>query len=54
MKTGLDLIDEQILRILQKNARTTMKEIASTVFLSSPAVTSRIERMERRGQSYLR
>ena len=45
----LDDIDRQILRILQKNARTPLKEIAASVFMSSPAVASRIEKMEKNG-----
>ena len=49
MKSGLDAIDEKILELLQDNARTSIKDIASQVFLSSPAVTARIERLERNG-----
>ena len=49
MKNGLDAIDEKILELMQNNARISIKEIASHVFLSSPAVTARIERLERNG-----
>lgn len=49
MKQGLDAIDEKIIEILQQNARTTIKEIASQVYLSSPAVTARMERLEEKG-----
>ena len=49
MKTSLDMIDEKIIEMLQKNARTSIKDIAAHVFLSSPAVTARIERLERNG-----
>lgn len=49
MKNTMDLIDEKIVEMLQKNARVAIKEIAAEVFLSSPAVTARIERLERRG-----
>lgn len=49
MKTGLDSIDEKIVELLQENARISIKEIASQVFLSSPAVTARIERLENNG-----
>ena len=45
----MDNIDKKILRILQKNARTPLKAIASEVFLSSPAVSARIEHMEKQG-----
>ena len=34
-------VDEKIIQLLQKNARISIKDIASQVFLSSPAVTSR-------------
>lgn len=47
MIKDLDAIDKSILEILQKNARTPIKEIAQAVFLSSPAVSARIERMEK-------
>ena len=36
----MDHIDEQILMMLQKNARTPLKVIAEKVFLSSPAVAA--------------
>lgn len=48
-KDVLDHIDIEILNILQENASTPIKEIAAKVFLSSPAVSARIERMERQG-----
>ena len=43
MDIKLDAIDRKILKILQENARTPIKEIAKEVFLSSPAVSNRIE-----------
>lgn len=49
MKSGLDAIDEKIIELLQENARISIKDIAAQVFLSSPAVTARIERLERNG-----
>lgn len=49
MDHKLDNIDKKILEILQKNARTPIKEIAKEVFLSSPAVSSRIDRLEQAG-----
>lgn len=40
-------IDLQILNILQKNGRISLKELAEQVYLSSPAVSSRIEQLEK-------
>lgn len=48
-KHALDHIDLEILNILQHNARTPIKDIANQVYLSSPAVSARIEGMERLG-----
>ncbi|BCJ93280.1 AsnC family transcriptional regulator [Anaerocolumna cellulosilytica] len=45
----MDHVDEQILTILQKNARTPLKIIADQVFLSSPAVAARISKLEKDG-----
>ncbi len=45
----LDEIDKEIIRILQKNARAPLKEIAEKVYLSSPAVSLRIENLIDRG-----
>lgn len=45
----MDTIDRRILNILQQNARTPLKAIAEQVFLSSPAVSARIERLEEAG-----
>ncbi|MCI8465335.1 MAG: Lrp/AsnC family transcriptional regulator [Lachnospiraceae bacterium] len=45
----MDHIDRQIVSILQKNARTPLKVIAEKAFLSSPAVSARIERLEKAG-----
>lgn len=47
MKTNLDSIDEKIIKLLGKNARISIKDIAAEVYLSSPAVTARIERLQR-------
>ena len=38
----MDSIDKQIIDMLQHNARTPLKTIAEKVFLSSPAVSTRI------------
>lgn len=45
----MDQIDKQIIGILQKNARTSLKEIAAETFLSSPAISARIARLEKEG-----
>lgn len=45
----LDHIDKEILNILQEHARMPLKEIASKVYLSSPAVSARIERLIKEG-----
>lgn len=45
----MDNVDKKIINMLQKNARTPLKAMAKNVFLSSPAVSSRIERMEKEG-----
>jgi Lrp/AsnC family leucine-responsive transcriptional regulator len=49
MERELDSIDKKIIQLLQQNARAPIKDIAKEVFLSSPAVSSRIERMEKAG-----
>ncbi len=49
MDYTLDSIDKRIIEILQANARTPVKDIAAEVFLSSPAVSNRIEKMEKAG-----
>lgn len=43
----LDNIDIKIINILQENARATLKDIARQVFLTSPSVAARIERLEK-------
>ncbi len=45
----MDNIDKQILSLLQKNARMPLKYLATKVFLSSPAVSARIDRLEKAG-----
>ena len=45
----LDEVDRMILDMLQKNAKTPLKEIATRVYLSTPAVSARIEKMEKEG-----
>ena len=41
----MDKVDEKIVQMLQENARVPIKEIAKEVFLSSPAVSARIDRL---------
>jgi Lrp/AsnC family leucine-responsive transcriptional regulator len=50
-KKGLimDNIDRKILYLLQDNARTPLKYLANKVFLSSPAVSARIDKLEKEG-----
>ena len=45
----MDAIDKKIISILQQDARTPLKKIAAEVFLTSPAVSARIERLEAEG-----
>ena len=45
----MDNIDRCILALLQEDARIPLKTIAAKVHLSSPAVSSRMERMEKEG-----
>ncbi|MBQ4466281.1 MAG: Lrp/AsnC family transcriptional regulator [Oscillospiraceae bacterium] len=42
----MDQIDQKLIAILQGNARMPLKAIASQVFLSAPAVSARIEKLE--------
>ena len=46
---ALDPVDMKILELLQENARMSLKDIASNVFLTSPAVSARIDKLERAG-----
>lgn len=48
-KDVLDAVDKTILDILQDNAKTPLKEISQKVYLSTPAVSARIEKMEKEG-----
>ena len=45
----MDTIDIKLLTLLQENARYPLKFLAEKVFLSSPAVSARIERLEKQG-----
>lgn len=45
----MDKIDLRLLELLQENARYSLKHLANEVFLSTPAVSSRIQRLEELG-----
>jgi len=45
----VDTVDIKIIELLQQNARMTLKEIAARVYLTSPAVSARIDKLERFG-----
>lgn len=45
----MDIIDRKLIHLLQENARYPLKYLASQVYLSSPAVSARIERLEKAG-----
>lgn len=45
----MDNIDRKIVTLLQENARYPLNQLAQKVFLSSPAVSARIERLEKQG-----
>jgi len=46
---GLDAVDLEILRLLETNARLTIKEIADKVHLSTSPVHERIKKLEQTG-----
>lgn len=45
----MDRTDYQILNILQKDCRTTLKQVGDKVGLTAPAVSERVRRMEEKG-----
>lgn len=45
----MDKIDFKLIKLLQKNARYPLKHLAEEVFLSTPAVSARIEKLEEAG-----
>ncbi len=47
--TSIDATDASILRILGKDARVTMADLARAVGLSAPSVTERVRRLEEAG-----
>ncbi|MCR5526494.1 MAG: Lrp/AsnC family transcriptional regulator [Lachnospiraceae bacterium] len=44
-----DAIDEKILKLLMEDGRMSVRDIAEKVFLSSPAVASRLKKLEEKG-----
>ncbi|MBY5957950.1 Lrp/AsnC family transcriptional regulator [Membranicola marinus] len=49
MDIKIDEFDQKIMEILQRNARTTIKEIAGEVGMSSTPVFERIKKLEKHG-----
>lgn len=45
----MDYIDSQILQLLQNNARMSFSDIGKTVALSTPAVSSRVQKLQEQG-----
>lgn len=45
----LDKVDLKLIGLLRENARMPLKQLAEQVFLSSPAVSARIARLEKKG-----
>ncbi|MCD8011370.1 MAG: Lrp/AsnC family transcriptional regulator [Lachnospiraceae bacterium] len=45
----MDKIDKKLLRLLQENARYSLKQLSERVYLSSPAVAARIEKLQEEG-----
>lgn len=45
----MDKIDNELIRLLQENGRYSLKQLAEKVYLSSPAVSSRLEKLENDG-----
>jgi len=45
----LDNVDKKILRILQQNAKISVKELSSIIDMSQPAVSERIRKLEKNG-----
>jgi Lrp/AsnC family leucine-responsive transcriptional regulator len=45
----LDKIDRKLINILQENSKCSLSSLAQQVFLTSPAVSSRLDRLEKLG-----
>ena len=48
-KNELDHVDCEILNLLGKNGRMSVKDLANEVYLSSPAASARVERLDKEG-----
>ena len=48
-KNELDHVDCEILNLLGKNGRMSVKDLANEVYLSSPAASARVQRLEKEG-----
>lgn len=46
---SLDGVDLRILRVLNTDGRTSIRELAQTINMSAPSVTERVRRLESRG-----
>ncbi len=46
---NMDEIDLKLIQLLQQNARASLKALSAAVRMSSPAVSARIDRLEREG-----
>ena len=49
LKSRVDDLDRKIIQLMVQNARMPVKEIAQKINLTSPAVSSRIHRLEQEG-----
>lgn len=45
----MDKIDRKLIQLLQENARYSLKQLSEKVYLSSPAVAARIDKLEEEG-----
>ena len=45
----MDVVDRALVKYLQENARYSLKQLSEKVYLSSPAVAARIEKLQREG-----
>jgi Lrp/AsnC family leucine-responsive transcriptional regulator len=48
-ESQMDEIDQRIVNLLQKDGRAPLKKIAETCYISSPAASARLQRLEKRG-----
>ncbi len=49
MRSQLDAVDVQLITLLQRNARSSLRQLAEAVFMSPPAVAARLTRLEQCG-----